>query len=109
MGDLVSCRCKSDASPLAACKTCSPPSVGNVTGHLLSGTSTHRPRDRTIIARGTPDLAVPAEPDPYILVLLADQELHSGRDEQAQAFLIRAYATFDRQATSAHEKVAHAS
>jgi hypothetical protein len=35
--------------------------------------------------------------DPYLLVLLADQELTAGRDEQACCLLDAAYAAFDRQ------------
>jgi hypothetical protein len=43
----------------------------------------------------------PARQDPdadaYLLVLLADQELAAGRDEQAQFLVDAAYASFDRQ------------
>jgi hypothetical protein len=36
--------------------------------------------------------------DAYLLVLLADQELTAGRDEQAQALVDAAYAAFDGKA-----------
>jgi hypothetical protein len=38
--------------------------------------------------------------DPRFLVLLADQELEAGREEQAQALLEAAYAAFDRRLRS---------
>jgi hypothetical protein len=46
--------------------------------------------------------------DAYLLVLLADQELTAGRDEQAQALVDAAYAafdgkTYDQPAQSGHQ------
>jgi hypothetical protein len=38
-----------------------------------------------------------ADPDAYTLVLLADQELTAGRDDQAETLLNAAYAAFDRR------------
>ena len=39
--------------------------------------------------------------DAYLLVMLADQELHDGRSEQAEALLDAAYAAFDQMVMGA--------
>jgi hypothetical protein len=51
----------------------------------------------TRFARGTVPTGANADPDGYLLVLLADQELTAGRDTQALTLLDAAYAAFDRQ------------
>ena len=38
--------------------------------------------------------------DPYLFVMLADQEVAAGRTEQAESLLDAAYAAFDRSLTS---------
>jgi hypothetical protein len=45
-----------------------------------------------------PDLG--ANKDPYLLLLLADQELVEGREEQARYLVEAAYEVFDRKASS---------
>lgn len=71
-------------------------------------------RDKKSISWGLPDVfrrfglarfaravvnASPAShPDAYLLVLLADQELTAGRDQQAQVLVDAAYAAFDQRA-----------
>jgi hypothetical protein len=52
----------------------------------------------TRFVRETAKVGAPADLDAYLLVLLADQELIAGRDDQAQTLLDAAYAVFDRQA-----------
>jgi hypothetical protein len=52
----------------------------------------------TRLARSTVPTGSDANPDGYLLVLLADQELTAGRDTQALTLLDAAYAAFDRQA-----------
>jgi hypothetical protein len=52
----------------------------------------------TRFVRETAKVGGPADLDAYLLVLLADQELTAGRDDQAQTLLDAAYAGFDRQA-----------
>jgi hypothetical protein len=49
------------------------------------------------LARGVGRTPRHADPDAYTLVLLADQELTAGRDDQAETLLNAAYAAFDRQ------------
>jgi hypothetical protein len=39
----------------------------------------------------------PAEPDPYLLVMLADQEKEANRQEEAQCLIEAAYAAFDQR------------
>ncbi len=39
--------------------------------------------------------------DPYLLLLLADQELSNGREEQASYLIDSAYEVFDRRAAAA--------
>jgi hypothetical protein len=52
----------------------------------------------THFARGRVPTGVNADPDGYLLVLLADQELTAGRDTQALTLLDAAFAAFDRRA-----------
>jgi hypothetical protein len=49
------------------------------------------------LARGVTRSPRHVDPDAYTLVLLADQELIAGRDDQAETLLNAAYAAFDRQ------------
>ncbi len=53
-----------------------------------------KPRRETV----KPDLD--ANKDPYLLLLLADQELVEGREEQARYLIEAAYEVFDRKASS---------
>jgi hypothetical protein len=39
-------------------------------------------------------------PDPYLLLLLADQELVEGREDQARYLVEAAYESFDRKTTA---------
>jgi hypothetical protein len=55
-------------------------------------------RHLTRFARGVARTTRRANPDGYALVLLADQELTAGRDNQAKTLLDAAYTAFDRQA-----------
>ena len=55
------------------------------------GGMTRFSRGQTTIARQQ------ADRDAYLLVLLADQELAAGRDEQARSLVEAAYAAFDHQ------------
>lgn len=50
------------------------------------------------LARRDTKAAQKAEADPYLLVLLADQELGDGRKEQARYLVDAAYDFFDRKA-----------
>jgi hypothetical protein len=133
MGNLVSFRSEFGSTPLKSTrKNCSPssndlssndpsfknvrpepvqtlPSVDNIARKLTSRTFPPSLRNLTSFVHGTPRTTIFAGPDPYTLVLLADQELHSGRDDQAEALLIEAFATFDRQANRARGEVAHGS
>lgn len=47
--------------------------------------------------RETAKVGTPVDLDAHLLVLLADQELTAGRDDQAQSLLEAAYAAFDQQ------------
>lgn len=45
-----------------------------------------------------------ADTDPYLLLLLADQELVNGRDEQARYLVEAAYEVFDQKAEASSYK-----
>lgn len=45
--------------------------------------------------------------DPYLLLLLADQELVEGRDEQARYLVEAAYDCFDQKAKGSGHKLCH--
>ena len=52
------------------------------------------PVRRTELASVTPPAA--AEPDPYLLVLLADQEIEADRQANAESLIEAAYAAYDQ-------------
>jgi hypothetical protein len=59
-----------------------------------------RPMPRhSLTAQSMPQQAVATptnEPDPYLLVLLADQEIQANRPEEAQSLIDAAYAAYDQ-------------
>jgi hypothetical protein len=57
--------------------------------------------------RGTAKPGADADPDAYLLVLLADQELTAGRDEQAEILIDAAFAAFDRQTPRQTGRIEH--
>jgi hypothetical protein len=57
--------------------------------------------------RGTAKPGADADPDAYLLVLLADQELTVGRDEQAEILIDAAFAAFDRQTPRQTGRIEH--
>src|SRR3954466_7002841 len=117
MGNLVSFRCGLNAAPREPIGNSWPqspknnppepvqtlPAVDNITQQLATRTF----RGLTSFVHGAPRGAIFAGPDAYTLVLLADQELHAGRDGQAETLLSEAYVAFDRQANGACGEAAH--
>ncbi len=73
----------------------------------ISTSSTSQPcfQNLTQIVSGTP--AIHAGPDPYTLVVLADHELHAGRDSQVETLINEAYAAFDRQTNTQSDTCDH--
>jgi hypothetical protein len=61
----------------------------------------------TRFSRDAANTGTHPDPDAYLLVLLADQELTAGRDEQAQSLLDAAYAAYDRDALGQSDRIGH--
>jgi hypothetical protein len=102
MGNLINFLREVDSSPRAL-----PPAIG-VCSEPLSSRQTAQPkpapwtfpvvfRHLARFARGGTASVPHVHPDAYTLVLLADQELTAGRDNQAETLLNAAYSAFDRQ------------
>jgi hypothetical protein len=112
MGNLVSFRHEVDPVPLdPVSKIWSSPPASNDRSEPLQAPPSQDTRGKKLaswtfpvvfrhlarFARGAARTARHADPDAYTLVLLADQELTAGRDDQAETLLDAAYAAFDRQ------------
>jgi len=78
----------------------------SVRGGKLASWAVFRRFGLTRFIRGSVKTNTHLDLDGYLLVLLADQELTAGRDQQAQALLDAAYATFDRHAHTQPERAA---